>query len=521
VGRLRVSVEVEVRAATSDDLEPLGRWNSSVQRVVASTLVRQDRGEALVLLALLGSWPAGHVLVDFTARAGVGAAHLWHMAVHDILRGHRVGSALLARAEAESRARGLRFSELEVEKANPDALRLFRRLGYEIVGEQDSVWPEPDADGELREVAHPCWSMRKALAGQPGATVAAEARLPWAASPSWCPRPGVDPDLLAAVRREYRLDWDGEPADLGGSSNLNLHLPTGGEGLVLRVHRAWVTPARLDALQSIRLGLIARGLPFVEPLAIRSGRRWLRIGEHLAEVERYVAGEDMDGAERLLTGMRLLARVHNELGHIHAGSAAGAAPAANHVSADAVRLFALRTAGIIKGWARTPHEEAIASAVDTLAEGVWAGEEPFRDRLAPQLVHGDFWDNNVRFREARPVAVLDLEFMEERPRIDDLALTLYYAFPSLRWRHGADGALERLAALVRAYSAAAEPALTQVELRALPLAVARTCLHFTRHLALRATEEEQRVVMDANVDELDWGLAVVRATPRWQEAFAG
>lgn len=51
---------------------------------------------------------------------------------------------------------------------------------------------------------------------------------------------------------------------------------------------------------------------------------------------------------------------------------------------------------------------------------------PYVGVLPRQLVHGDFWDNNVRFRDLDIVAVLDLDFMEERPRIDDLALTLYY-----------------------------------------------------------------------------------------------
>ena len=46
--------------------------------------------------------------------------------------------------------------------------------------------------------------------------------------------------------------------------------------------------------------------------------------------------------------------------------------------------------------------------------------------LPRQLVHGDFWDNNVFFRDNRVVLVTDFDFMGERARIDDLALTLYY-----------------------------------------------------------------------------------------------
>lgn len=157
------AVEVTIRPAASEDLKLLASWNSAVDRVVAPTLARQERGEALVLLAMLGPWPCGHLLVDFTKRVGADAVVLWHAAVHDSVRNRGIGSRLIEVAEREGRQRGLKFSELGVEKANPDALRLYRRLGYEIVGENDEVWPEADENGMLRDVAHPCWEMRKAL----------------------------------------------------------------------------------------------------------------------------------------------------------------------------------------------------------------------------------------------------------------------------------------------------------------------------------------------------------------------
>lgn len=96
----------------------------------------------------------------------------------------------------------------------------------------------------------------------------------------------------------------------------------------------------------------------------------------------------------------------------------------------------------------------------------------------------DFWDHNVLFDGDRMVAILDLDFMEERPPIDDLALVLYYAYPPAAPPE-TGGAQAPLAALVRAYSEAAEPPLTSAERSALPLAIAPTRLRFTRHMALR------------------------------------
>jgi ribosomal protein S18 acetylase RimI-like enzyme len=161
---IRINTDVRIRPGRPGDLELLGLWNDAIDRVVAPTLRRQESGEALVLLALIEPWPMGHLLVDFTAHAADGASHLWHMGVHDALRRRGIGTELIATAERASVMRGLSAALIEVEKDNPDALRLYQRLGYLVIGEQDDVWPEPDANGELHDVMHPCWRMRKELA---------------------------------------------------------------------------------------------------------------------------------------------------------------------------------------------------------------------------------------------------------------------------------------------------------------------------------------------------------------------
>lgn len=165
---ISVPATAVIRPAKEGDLELLRAWNSAVDRVVEPTLHRQEAGEAQVLLALIEPWPVGHLLVDFTARQGAGAALLWHMCVSNTLRNRGIGSRLIAAAEQAAAAMGLLASELEVEKDNPDAERLYRRLGYAVVGEHDEVWPEPDELGQLRDVSHPCWGMRKDLSSSPG-----------------------------------------------------------------------------------------------------------------------------------------------------------------------------------------------------------------------------------------------------------------------------------------------------------------------------------------------------------------
>ena len=518
---IRVPANVTIRPARDADLELLARWNTSIDRVVEPTLRRQNAGEAVVLLALVEPWPVGHLLVDFVALASENAAHLWHMGVHDSVISRGIGSELIATAERMSAERGLRNSALEVETTNTDALRLYQRLGYAIVGERDEFWPEPDERSDLQEVGHPCWLMRKDISGARRSSDRPELS-PWARSPSWCPRPEVSPQLLAAVRQAHGIAWAGEPVDLGGSSNLNLRLRAaqGHADHVLRVHRAWVTLDRLSAIHSVRRHLAERGLPVVEAVAARSGAGWIRVGENLAEVEPFVEGEDMDRGETLLAGISWLARLHAELSRIPVSSAAAVAPTANHVGAQLVLPTARRAAAMIRSWASTADEKEAATSIENLAQAISLAEGPYADQLPRQLVHGDFWDNNVLFRDDKVAAILDFDFMEERPRIDDVALVLYYACTTAVESHGTAGTPQALAALVRAYADAASPPLIEVERLDLPIAIARTCLHFTRHLAQRVSWEEQRQVVEANLSELAWGAAMIHDLERWQEAFA-
>ncbi len=127
-----------------------------------------------------------------------------------------------------------------------------------------------------------------------------------------------------------------------------------------------------------------------------------------------------------------------------------------------------------------------------------------------QLLHGDFWDNNVKFQDGSVVAVLDLDFMEEGAANSGSTLA------SLR------SPLERMQALrelVDAYDSGLERHLSQEERTALPLALARTPLKYARHLLLRTSAAEQRAVAQAEAPDLEWALSIAKHPVPWQMAF--
>jgi Ser/Thr protein kinase RdoA (MazF antagonist) len=334
-------------------------------------------------------------------------------------------------------------------------------------------------------------------------------------------RPIPSARLLEHLRLRYGLKWTGAPVDLGGSSSLNLLLRDTRRNAVVRVHRAWLEPARLTSIQAVRSALREAELPFAQTIPALDGSLWTPLGEHLVEVERYVEGEEMNSWPRLLTGMRMLGRVHGTLAGIPAGPELRISPTANQIEASEALPFARRAASVIGSWALSADDTAAADRTVTLAEDLETAWRPFVGLLPRQLVHGDFWDNNVLFDADRIVLILDLDFMAERERIDDIALVLYYANSGSSLPRAANPGerQRRLRQLVDAYDSGLSVHLTAVERAAIPLSMARIVLSYTRHMLQRPQELEQRDVLASWSVDLDWSLDILRDLGRWQEAL--
>jgi Ser/Thr protein kinase RdoA (MazF antagonist) len=329
------------------------------------------------------------------------------------------------------------------------------------------------------------------------------------------------PELIDTIVRAYKLTPNGDPIDLGGSSNLNLRLPGPDGGHVARVYRAWVTPRRLEGIQSVRATLRAAGLPFTQTRPSADGRPWIHFADWLVEVEPFVGGQDMSTWDELLDGMRMLGTIHTILSGITAPPGARRAPAANHIDAADAFETTMRACSAIRAFASSAAEERIASISEELANALLFAGDGRSLGLPRLLLHGDFWDNNVKFRDGSLVAVLDLDFMEEGARIDDLALVLYYA-NSGSTLAAFRSPLERMQALrelVDAYDSGLERHLSEEERAALPLVLARTPLKYARHLLLRRSAADQRAVAMAEAPDLKWALSIAKLPGPWQAAF--
>lgn len=334
-------------------------------------------------------------------------------------------------------------------------------------------------------------------------------------------RPTKSPELIDTIARAYSLARNFDPIDLGGSSNLNLLFSEREPFHVARVYRAWVTPRRLEGIQTVRATLRAAGLPFTQTKPSADGYPFIHFGDWLVEVEPFVDGQDMTTWTQLKDGMRMLGRIHTVLSRISAQPGTRRAPAANHIDAADAFETTMRACASIRSWASSANEERIALLSEELAHVLGNAGDETTMRLPRQLLHGDFWDNNVKFRDGSLMAVLDLDFMEEGTRIDDLALILYYtnSGSTLADLHSSLERMQALRELVDAYDSGLERHLSGEERAMLPLALARTPLKYARHLLLGSSASYQRSVAMAEAPDLEWALSIAKRPGPWQTAF--
>lgn len=325
----------------------------------------------------------------------------------------------------------------------------------------------------------------------------------------------VTDELIEELGGRFNLDRTTRWLDLGGGFTLNLLVPGGHDSaLVVRIHRWSTTAERLDAEQEVRRLLAQAGVPTVVALAtdrLRSG--------HLVELERYVPSDGwMNTRERLLTGFGHLARLHEVLRRSELPDASRTTVASNHIGLHVAAAATRRGAERIRGWS-LPRLAAFADRAVDLIEAVTEAERRWDLNRIEQVVHGDFWDNNVPFLGTRLQAILDFGFMARRFRVDDVALPFWFYL--LEPQHRLPGEAERrfLRSLLDSYDGAASQPLSFSERMSLPLVVARQPAWSVGGWIMQLDDESARHhALDAAA-ELEVAETIWRDVRLWQEAL--
>ena len=97
------------------------------------------------------------------AADGQNRAYLFAFRVKSSWRNHGIGQTLMRFVESDLQTRGFKFITLNVAKDNQAALRLYKRLGYRVIGSRSGNWTYRDHQGRLQHVNEPAWRMIKDL----------------------------------------------------------------------------------------------------------------------------------------------------------------------------------------------------------------------------------------------------------------------------------------------------------------------------------------------------------------------
>lgn len=308
---------------------------------------------------------------------------------------------------------------------------------------------------------------------------------------------------LKVVEQEYALGDPSPVRDLGGNFNLNLLITSARGELVVRVTPDWVSPERLTAVRDVREYLRGCGWPVPPVVRTGSGASWIAVDERLVEVEQYIEprGARMNSWAAAGAGLGWLARLHDDLRQLPYSKAAAEPPMANYLEPE---VDLSEVVAEIRAWGLSAQEERYVAAAERIA-----AEEMYA--LPGQLVHGDFWDGNVWLDGDRITLLLDLDFLGQRPRIDDLALTLFLLTDHL----GID--VTRLRQLVDQYDAALGTPLSPEERAALPLAIVRAPLTFLRDLTYLGPSSRAEL-NQLRGPQYERGVRLLD-TPQWRSAF--
>lgn len=284
-------VGLEIRVADKGDLDALvttmGQADFFTDRIGRT---RQGVGELLV------AWLDGNVAGDVylyrevheepeLRREFPGVPLLNHLEVTPAWQGRGIGTALVRAGEAAARARGHDVLILGVGLDNPEAKRLYERLGYVDWGRGPIVtrWTEPDGAGGVRYVSLDMDVMARSMVAPP-----IDAWAPW--------HPRVIADRLADVDRPWHVagGWalelwraDHELGPLRDHEDLEIAIPRAayptfaaalGDLDLFGVHAGAVWPLRgANPKRHVRQVWVAEGGRYRTDLFLEAGgdRTWI------------------------------------------------------------------------------------------------------------------------------------------------------------------------------------------------------------------------------------------------------
>ncbi|NIS78797.1 MAG: GNAT family N-acetyltransferase [Anaerolineales bacterium] len=164
------ALHIHVRLAKGSDLEAM-EWEGEYRRyrrVYQRAMADMRRGRRIILVAEVGEELVGQIFIQLHIhrrefRRGVSSAYIHAFRVRPAYRNRGVGTRLILEAEQVLRDHGLKRAVIAAAHANPDARRLYERLGFRKFMSDPGHWSYVDHLGRLQNVHEPSDILEKWL----------------------------------------------------------------------------------------------------------------------------------------------------------------------------------------------------------------------------------------------------------------------------------------------------------------------------------------------------------------------
>jgi ribosomal protein S18 acetylase RimI-like enzyme len=164
------TIDFVIRHGKETDLTAL-EWEGEYSRYRSIYRAAWDdvrRGARAILVAEVEALVVGQIFIHFTCPWPVPgidrpAGYLYAFRVRPTHRGRGIGRRLLLEAEGTLAASGSTHAVIAVSQDNPDARRLYERIGYTWLADDPGMWSYQDDRGRSHTVSEPAYLLVKEL----------------------------------------------------------------------------------------------------------------------------------------------------------------------------------------------------------------------------------------------------------------------------------------------------------------------------------------------------------------------
>lgn len=245
---------------------------------------------------------------------------------------------------------------------------------------------------------------------------------------------------------------------LGGFLNVNLKIKTTKGLYVLRILSGYGTLEHILYVENVVQKLREAGVPALVPLISKDGLPYTRLHDRFVMITPFVKGRVFQHRpKQARSSGAMLRKFHDAL----VGLGRGPAPAWSNYPSESVLSEGLDRLRRIRDISAEDLERA-----ELLHAAVMQSWRVLRDNLPETVIHGDWHLGNQLYTDGNVKCILDFDFVQWAERIHDVA----YAVWSLLIQRESEHLVK---AFLNGYGS-----LMDIEVRALPLAIARAAVFF-------------------------------------------